>query len=157
MNNSQPAEDPLVSVLIPSRHLMAVYAFVAGLDAGAGAADVSGDAGMEVTWPSDDLHRFAVTPTKTSSTIGKVLDVLAERAGEWLSTSELEIETGVPRANLKGAFSALTRHIKAHYGDRGWMLSWTWGPSLDPTNPAEAHYTLSDEQARRWKEVRAAG
>ena len=150
--------DDLVPVQVPRRHLMAVYGFIAGLD-GTSATDpvalVVGEANEE-TWSVEDLQRFAQTATLTSVTIGKVLDVLAEQPGTYLCTSELEELTGVPRNNLKGAFSALTRHINKHYGGRGWMLTFRWGPEIGAGYPAEGHYAVSEEQATRWRDARAA-
>lgn len=151
-------EDALVPVHVPRQHLSAVYGFIASLDSAdpiviAGADDSDP---AEVIWPAEDLRRFAQTPSATSISIGKVLDVLAAAPGEYLSTTQLEDKTGVPRQNLRGAFSGLTRHVKAHYGARGWMLTYVWGPDLGPSYPAESHYILSEEQAARWIEARTA-
>ncbi|MDQ1305111.1 MAG: two-component system, OmpR family, response regulator [Actinomycetota bacterium] len=149
--------DPFVSVPVPLSYVIPVYELIARL-AVAPPTEVDGDETEpeEVTWPVEDLRRFAETPTTTSVTIGKVLDVLAASPGEYFSTSQLENLTGVPRSNLKGAFSALTRHLKAHYEARGWMLTFEWGPSLGAGYPVEAHYVLSHEQAERWLQARAS-
>jgi hypothetical protein len=159
MSEHSAPEDSLVNVLVPARHLMEVYAFLGGLNGTAVTRSDASNTGSAAqvdsqVWSIDDLRRFALTPTKTSSTIGKVLDVLAEQPDAWVSTGALESATGVPRANLKGAFAALTRHLNAHYGGRDWMLRYHWGPSVDPSYPAEAHYTLSTERAELWKEAR---
>ena len=150
----------LVQVAVPRRHLMAVYGLLAKLDSDSAPDSISEpdeDSQLnEVVWPVVDLRRFAGTPTATSATIGKVLDELAISKDEYLSTTELEARTGVARANLKGAFSALTRHINKHYEARGWMLDFIWGPQLGPDVPAEGHYRVSAEQAARWEEARTA-
>ena len=163
---SDDSRDELVQVAVPRQHLMAVYGLLASLDgeptalvtatvtATEGREAAAGDAEDE-TWPVEDLRRFAATPTATSATIGKVLDVLVAHPGDYLSTSELVEQTGIARGNLKGAFSALTRHINKHYDGRGWMLTFKWGPQLGPGYPAEGHYAVSEEQAARWKEARA--
>jgi len=150
------SDDTLIPVHVPRRHLSAVYGFIASLDSAAVPSSVDNDETepVEVTWPVEDLRRFAETPTATSVTIGKVLDVLAASPGEYFSTSQLEDQTGVPRQNLKGAFSALTRHVNAHYQARDWMLTCSWGPDLGANYPAESHYILSEQQATRWIEAR---
>lgn len=151
----------LVQVAVPRRHLIAVYGLLAQLegnsdaDTTAAVTPAAVDAVTEVTWSVEDLARFAATPTATSSTIGKVLDVLAEKPGTYFSTSELEEQTGVPRSNLRGAFAALTRHLNKHYGGRASMLTFKWGPELGAGYPAEGHYALSEDQSSRWKEARA--
>ncbi|GAB7192156.1 hypothetical protein NUM3379_28650 [Kineococcus sp. NUM-3379] len=158
-------EDDLVQVLVPRRHLTAVYAFIAERE---GALDVAVPAPVPapadddavvvdaVPWTVEDLRRFARTPSAMNVTLCKVLDVLAEDPGQYFATSDLEELTGIPRSNLRGAFSALTRHVRAHYSGRGWMLSRTWGPLLDPENPLEACYRLDDEQAARWRQARGS-
>lgn len=154
-------EGNLVQVAVPRQHLIAVYGFLAQLEQEPPGRDTPywGGAGAPPdpsTWSVSDLRRFATTPTTTSSTIGKVLDVLAGSPGEYFSTSVLEKRTGVPRSNLKGAFSALTRHLKKHYPGLGWMLEWKWGPELGTEYLAETHYRLTAEQADLWKAARAA-
>ena len=151
----------LVQVAVPRQHLIAVYGLLAQLEQGTQArtdvpssGETRGQEGAAV-WSVVDLRRFAATPTATSATIGKVLDALVAHPGEYLSTSELEKQTGVARSNLKGAFSALTRHINKHYGGRDWMLTWVGGSELGAGHPTEMHYTLSEEQAARWREARA--
>ena len=155
------ADTELVQVLVPRRHLTAVYALIAERE---GAFDVPSSpaaAGSDevvavdaVPWERADLLRFARTPSPMNVTLCRVLDVLAEDPGQYFATSDLEELTGIPRGSLRGAFSALTRHLRAHYAGRGWMLSRAWGPLLDPENPAEACYRLTEDQARRWLEVR---
>ena len=158
MTTTHPEGD-LVQVAVPRRHLIAVYGFLADLDKEAESTEDSvvdeETEGEHFIWPVEDLRKFAGTPTATSVTIGKVLDVLAARPGEYLSTSDLEEQTGVVRSKLKGAFSALTRHINKHYEGYGWMLDWEWGPALGAGHLAEIHYTLNEEKASRWKEARA--
>lgn len=153
-------ESDLVQVAVPRQHLIAVYGLLAQLEKGPAEASTpywggAGEPPSPSAWSVEDLQRFANTPSTTSATIGKVLDVLAANPGQYLSTSDLEKQTGVPRANLKGAFSALTRHLKKHYKGHGWMLEWKWGPDLGAGRLAETHYTLNEDQAERWKEARA--
>lgn len=154
--------DGLVNVAVPREHLMAVYALLASLD-GPGIPQVvkstrASEPRREATelgsvWSVDDLRRFATTPTKTSGILVKVLNLLAKTPDTYVSTSDLERLTGVPRANLKGAFSALTRHLNKHYAGQKWMLAFQWGPAIGPDFPAEGHYKLTPEQAERWTEA----
>lgn len=151
--------DELVEVSVPRRHLIAVYGLLAELEgarhaSGPGAElSVDGQPAGEIPWSADDLKRFASTPTATSFTIRQVLDVLAEEPGKFFSTSTLEQRTGIPRANLKGAFSGLSRHVRKYYPNRVPMTVFAWGTNMGPDVPAEAHYMLDEERAATWKQA----
>jgi len=146
--------DELALVPVPHRYLIDVYGFLAELEKDRAIGKDTGEE-VSVTWPVSDLRKFASTSTMSTITVTKVLDVLADRGpGDYVSTSQLEAETGIPRANLKGSFSGLSRHINKHYNHRGWMLKWKWGPELGPDFPAETHYWLEPDVAARWKEAR---
>ena len=125
-----------------------------GFAVGTDAPDRDPDASPEL-WSTNDLRRFAAMDSATSVTIGKVMDALAERPNSWASTTELEMLTGVERRKLKGAFSALTRQLNAHFDEQGWMLSFAWGPHLGREYQAEGHYRLTSAQAERWLAARA--
>lgn len=155
----EDANEELVEVSVPRRHLIAVYGLLARLEgersASPSAAEQDGDeqpAG-DMPWSVEDLRRFAKTQTATSVTIRKVLDVLAEAPGTFVSTSRLEKVTGVPKANLKGAFSGLSRHVRKFYPNRVPMTVFAWGTHMGPGVPAEAHYMLDQERAATWKEA----
>ncbi|PPK93857.1 hypothetical protein CLV92_109134 [Kineococcus xinjiangensis] len=168
-------EDELVQVLVPRKHLTAVYALIAQRDGAlppdeqaevatpaapavpAPAVPAPADDAAHVAavpWEREDLQRFARTPHAMNTTLCAVLDVLADDPGQYFATSDLEEATGISRGSLRGAFSALTRHLRVHYEGRGWMLSRAWGPTLDPRNPAEACYRLTADQAERWRAAR---
>lgn len=161
----EQSESELVMVAVPRRDLERVYEFigqlhreaVVGVSSTASAAQ-SANAKDEETpvaeWTVAELNRFAATGSTTNVTIAKVLDVLAAEPGKFFSTSTLEERTGVPRANLKGSMSALTRHINRHYSGHEWMFTFEWGTHLGPDYPAEAHYTVDEAGAQRWREAR---
>lgn len=155
---TEETESELVMVPVPRPDLMAVYEFLARRHAGVAnqdARDVTPPDGEppEAPWSVDELKRFAATGSRTNVTIGKVLDVLAAQPGIYFSTSELEQRTGVPRNNLKGSMSALTRHLNKHYPGHGWMFEFVWGTHLGSDHPAEAHYRLDEPGAALWREA----
>jgi hypothetical protein len=113
------------------------------------------DAPPAVPWTVEDLVRLHATPNATARTIGAMLTALSECAPEPMGTSALAEATGVPRANIKGALSALTRHIRKHYGRSNWPMTFQWGPNVDPALPAEAIYHVDVETAEMWKSVTA--
>jgi hypothetical protein len=137
---------------------MAVYGYLARLESPveetpATPQDATASAVPTKPWSVEDLKKFAETPNLTSRTIGKVLDVLANEPGKYFSTSDLESKTGVPRANLKGAFAGLGRHTNKFYPNRDSLFLFAWGPGLGPDFPAEGHYKFDEERAERWKEA----
>ena len=150
------ADEELVQVAVPREYLLAVYGLLAQLSAQSQQKDVDYDfhGANESEWSVADLKRFASRKIRSIEIIGQVLDVLAPQPEVWVSTTELEEKTGVPRANLKGAFSALTRHLNAYFAGRGWMMNTSWGMSLGLDHLPEVHYRMTSEQAARWLESR---
>lgn len=85
-----------------------------------------------------------------------VLDVLSKRAGTALSLTDLASETGLTRAELTGAFSGFTRHLRTLWPDDEpeWPFRVTWGASVDGSQSGEAYYQLSKVHAEKWIKVR---
>ena len=143
----------VVMVPVPKRDLVKVYEFISSLHRGETMTE-DRDQTPTTPWTVAELRRFATSGSTTNITIGRVLDALADAPGTYLSTSDLEVKTGVPRANLKGSMSALTRHINKHYPGHGWMFTFRWGTHLGPDHPAEAHYALDEVAAQLWLDAR---
>ena len=159
MFDNDAASDEGDDVKVPRRHVMAVYGFLANLD-GRDRAEIDPAQAQtevnEIRWPVEDLRRFAKTPTTTSNTIGRVLDEPADHPDEWVSTTALEASPESPGITSR----ARSLHSRATFGPTTARAAGCWptggGPALGPGLPAEVHYTLSTEQAERWKEARAA-
>ena len=151
----------LVPVLVPKHYVLKVYGFLAQLDA-IGSADDGEDDGSPLPggtiggadkpqwtpWTEADLRRFAATGSPTTTLIARVLDVLAARRNDKVSTTELVQRLDVDREKLRGSLSALTRHIKAHYGRRNWPMKFEW-------NGTEATYQIYPEVADLWNAIRS--
>lgn len=107
------------------------------------------------TWSAEDLARFINSGTKTSRTVAAMMDVLAEKPGEQVTTTELVERLGVTKHELRGALAALTRHIHKHYNRNNWPFVFTWGPALGDDYPAEAHYTIVEPDViAAWAKLR---
>jgi hypothetical protein len=111
-------EDELVPVMVPRRHLSAVYRFIGGLDAEATSEGVSG--APQPNWTPALLRRMY-----TESTVSQqaVLKYLAGRPAE--SVTVLELVKVLPEptsgrendeATLNGVIGALGRRVVRHYG-----------------------------------------
>jgi len=160
-NSSAQDQTDLVPVYVPKDRVLDVYRFL-GKAAKTGAIDESPEAEMEgeaeglpfVPWTHDDLARLAATKTPGITTISSILDrLVAAGPGEWVSTEELAAHVGIDRNHIRGALSALTRHIKKHYGRKNWPFTFKWGPHLG--KDGQAYYTVSPEVADLWTAVRA--
>ncbi|NCD15981.1 MAG: hypothetical protein EOL91_01460 [Actinobacteria bacterium] len=107
--------------------------------------------GRTVPWSASDLARLRSTDMTTARTVSALLDVLASTPDTWLTTSELETRTGIPRKQLKGALSALTRHIRKHYARDNWPMEYKWGAHFTESAPLEGHYRLDTATATLWR------
>lgn len=107
----------------------------------------------ESRWSVEQLARLAAGLTATTRTVAAILDVLSEVPEVWIPTTQLELETGIPRLRIKGALAKLQRHLDRHYPGRKWPFQWRWGGD---DGLAEAHYCVPPDTAAAWKQVRAA-
>jgi hypothetical protein len=83
------------------------------------------------------------------------MDVLVEKPGEQFTTTALVQRLGISRNSLRSTLSALTRHVRAHYGRDNWPFQFTWGPRLGEGSGAEGHYAVVDENVvAAWKKLR---
>jgi hypothetical protein len=160
-----------VSVPVPVERVLEVYALLAtphGRETGAVSTEAPPPSSPSSTTPSNelpkvpwtekDLTRFINSETKMAQTVTGMMDVLVERPGEHFTTTELVERLGVTRHELRGSLSALSRHIRKHYGRTNWPFDFVWGPSLGDDYPAEAHYTIVNQGViAAWKKLRPRG
>jgi hypothetical protein len=101
-----------------------------------------------IPWSAGDLARFEASGTKTAASISAMMDMLAEKPGEYLNTSQIVVGISVSRDELRGALSALSRHIRKHYNRTNWPFTLRWGSG-------QAEYAISDGAlAKTWLKVR---
>ncbi|RKN50342.1 hypothetical protein D7223_00560 [Micromonospora endolithica] len=105
-------------------------------------------------WPVEDLRRLSTGRSLTHRTVIQVLDALARRPGELLSSPELAAEAGTTRDKIVGAFAGLTRLLKAHYDFPALGLPFTRVAGGPEGRPPEMFYRLDEEQAMRWRQAR---
>ena len=120
------ATDDLVKVLVPRRHLSQVYGFIARLEASEmGSAprvpivtaddhtQSSGSDGDE--WTQSRLRRMV---HESPPAMVKILEALAAKPGQWLSTADLAAAIS-PEANwqtVAGTLGAAGRRVASRYG-----------------------------------------
>lgn len=103
-----------------------------------------------------DIDRPRATdrrPGATHETVFQILDMLAERPDEHLSTAQICDAIGETKDKIKGAMAGLTRVVKAHfaYDQMGLPLNREVIPET-----REVLYWLTGYQARRWRAARSA-
>lgn len=145
------ASEEFVNVPVPRSLVTEVMGFIAARSGPQAAIDPVASPGEEadVEWSVEDLHRLRATEVKTTRTVSALLDVLCQDPGAWFTTSDLEASTGIDRREIKGGLSALTRHVRKHYGRSNWPMDYAWGGSI-PGAPLEGHYRVTVTTAERW-------
>jgi hypothetical protein len=154
-----------ISVPVPAQHVTRVYALLAELDLKEGEMSnplPGGTQGAdpEETWPVvewtvEDFKSLIATDLPSVQRIAALLDILAGEPERSYSTTAVVERLNLERGQIKGALSAFTRHLHAHYERGNWPMKWEWGTDPDSTYQAEAFYHLDKANAARWQEARA--
>lgn len=111
------------------------------------------------TWSLEDLRRIDETAHafKTMDRWARALDAVSERPGPdgWMSTAEVADATGMSINEWRDAPRKLPQHLKAHFPEGiEWPLKALSGRWLGKDD--QVYWGITVEQARRWKQVRAA-
>jgi hypothetical protein len=121
-------DSELVSIPVPKRHLTRVYGFIASLESADGISQESlglnGD-GKKKEWTAELIRRqFLESP----DTIKRFEKLLAERAGTWLSTSEIAQALGASHGTktIAGALGAYGRRVSNRYQMSTWPFETRW-------------------------------
>ncbi|MGW1092169.1 hypothetical protein ACWD4L_39450 [Streptomyces sp. NPDC002596] len=143
-----------VYVPVPRRFVAEVQAYVVRL-ASTGAEE---PAGPEATrqWTVELLRQFAQTQLSSTQRVSRLLDELAEQPGKHVSTTHLVELLDIDRMQLRGALSALTRHLNKHFDSRHWPMTWVEQLSPSAEYKTEFFYTVNEDTARMWKAARAS-
>ena len=107
-----------------------------------------------VVWDDAEYNAFMVADKESYRRVRAFCDVLADASGERLTTSSASSAAGITPTQLRAGLGKFTIWINATIEDDQWPFGWAYGEDVDPENPGEFHYTMTDEQASAW---RAAG
>ncbi|AWK09608.1 hypothetical protein DDQ41_12510 [Streptomyces spongiicola] len=116
----------------------------------------AGSEDLSEQWTAEILRQLAETQLSSTQSVSRVLDVLAEQPGDYVSTTHLVENLDIDRLQLRGALSALTRHLNKHFDGRYWPMTWVERLSPSPDYKTEFFYSVDSTIAQRWKEVRTA-
>ncbi|WP_328398169.1 hypothetical protein OHS70_16490 [Streptomyces sp. NBC_00390] len=149
---------------VPAQHVTHVYALLAGLDhpskpdsplpGGTQGADPGGK-WPKREWTVEDFKALIATKLPSVQRVAALLDLLAADPGRSFSTTAVVARLDCDRSRLKGALSAFTRHVHAHYDRGNWPMQFVWGTDPDSDFEAEAFYRLDESNAASWKAARA--
>lgn len=148
MSDPTPTSADYVSVPVPSRHVMAVYRYLAELDQPTpdraphtpGGTDAEG-------WTRDEMARLTDVDKPAVRLVCRVVDLLADHPGRQVTFPELREHLGVDRDRLNGALSTLTRIVNNRFPGRGWPMSCV-------VNGNAAYYSVSQQTADDWRTIR---
>ncbi|MFC9280214.1 hypothetical protein [Streptomyces collinus] len=109
-----------------------------------------------VDWTVEDFESLITTDLPSVQRVTAMLDLLAADPGCSYSTTAVVERLNLDRGQIKGALSAFTRHLHAHYKRGNWPMEWEWGTDPNSAYQAEALYRLDKTNAARWQEACAA-
>jgi hypothetical protein len=107
-----------------------------------------------ILWSGVDLARFMEAGQKSYGRVRAFADVLAGSPEEVLTTTEACARAGIESTQLRAALGKFTQWMQATTEYEEWPFGWAFGENVDPNNPTEWHYRMSNEQARAWKDAR---
>jgi hypothetical protein len=118
----------LVSVMVPRKHLAAVYGLIATLEnpaSGSGEAPTSPTAEAEDEWTEDLIRRQYL---ESPPTIKEFQQLLARNPGQWLSTSNIADELNAANGSktIAGALGAYGRRTTNRYKMTSWPFENRW-------------------------------
>ena len=81
-------------------------------------------------------------------------DVLAKSPTHEFTTTAVCGEAKLTPTQLRAALGKFTIWMHATTETDQWPFAWAYGEDVDPANPAEFHYSMSDEQANAWNKAK---
>ena len=108
-----------------------------------------------VCWDADELDDFMRADKESYRRVRAFCDVLADAPGERLTTTAACAAAGLAPTQLRAALGKFTVWISSTIKDDQWPFGWAYGEEVDPANPGEFHYSMSEQQASTWKAARA--
>lgn len=110
--------------------------------------------GGGVVWSAEDYDAFMAAGQESYRRIRAFADVLAQSRKRVLTTTAVCADAGITPTQLRAALGKFTIWMNATTDMTEWPFSWAYGEDVDPANPGEFHYSMSDEQADAWTEAR---
>lgn len=128
---------------------------IVGADEASGRASGTPRSNAGRVWSDGEYRRLLDEKTTSAERVRQIMNAMLVHgapAGR-VSTSQLATETGLKETQIRAALSWLTRFMRANgeqFMDDKWPFGWAVGRQVDPENPTEFHYEMSEEQAAGW-------
>lgn len=113
-------------------------------------------------WPEDALRRFAAATTATTERFTRLMDICADKPGQWMSSEEVAEALGITLNEWRAACRKLPPHLTKHYSDAPHRTDgaverpMVFLSGRDRGVRDQLYVTLTAEQAKRWRAVRAS-
>lgn len=107
-----------------------------------------------VVWDGDEYAAFMAAGKESYRRVRAFGDVLAAAPGEQFTTTRACERAGITPSQLRAALGKFTTWMSTNIDDEQWPFGWAYGEDVDPTNPGEFHYRMSEEQAAAWRAAR---
>ena len=107
--------------------------------------------GGGVVWLDEEYDAFMAAGKESYRRVRLFCDVLASAPGQLQTTSAASTTAGVTPSQLRAALGKFSIWMGATVNNKEWPFGWAFGEDVDPNNPAEFHYTMSEEQAAAWQ------
>jgi hypothetical protein len=107
-----------------------------------------------VVWDEDEYDAFMAADKDSYRRVRAFADVLAASPGEPFTTTRVTQTAGITPSQLRAALGKFTTWMSANIEDEQWPFGWAYGEDVDPENPGEFHYQMSDGQAAAWRAAR---
>lgn len=130
---------------------VAAEALVAGATGG-GRRRNNGGGGV---WTDGEYDTFMTADKESYRRVRAFADVLAGAPEQLMTTTAVSAAAGITPTRLRAALGKFSVWMKATIDSAEWPFAWAYGEDIDPANPGEFHYSMSEQQASAWKDARA--
>lgn len=119
-------------------------------DAGQGSGRRKADGGE--VWADTDYDAFMSAANESYRRIRAFSDVLAASPDEQFTLTEACTTGGMTPTQLRAALGKFTTWIRATFDHDRWPFG--WAVEVNPDNPTEFHYSMTQAQAVAWRAAR---
>ncbi|HEX5560269.1 MAG TPA: hypothetical protein VFX52_01420 [Nocardioidaceae bacterium] len=110
--------------------------------------------GGGVIWSDDEYDAFMTADKESYRRVRAFADVLAESPAQLLTTTAASATAGITATQLRAALGKFSVWMGATIENAEWPFGWAYGEDVDPSNPGEFHYSMTEKQSAAWKSAR---